>query len=349
MDFEFSAEQEQLRAAVRRYLADHAPLAWVRAQQSNERGTTDEVWRGLCDFGVHLGPGGGSLVDIGVVLEELGRALYPGPFVSSAVGAASIEPLDGLLSGELVGTLALYEPDARYEWRTPTTTATANGRLSGVKSWVPDGAAADVVYVVASEPDGLAVFAVDTDSEGVTVEPAPTVDVTRRWTTLRLEAVPGRRLALGADTEHVIGAVLDRLAVAWVVDAVGAAEHALGLAVEYAKERVQFGKPIGSFQAVQHLCAQMLQTLELARAGAYYALWALDAAPAPEAHRTATMAKAFASDGLPRLGADCIQVFGGIGFTWEHDAHLYFKRLLSLEHVLGGAAEHLEALARIVV
>ncbi|HEX4778711.1 MAG TPA: acyl-CoA dehydrogenase family protein, partial [Acidimicrobiia bacterium] len=143
--------------------------------------------------------------------------------------------------------------------------------------------------------------------------------------------------------------VVDRLAVADVVDGVGAAARALELAVEYARTRVQFDRPIGSFQAVQHLCADMLQAVELARAGAYYACWAIDAADESERHRAVTMAKAFASDELYRVGASAVQVFGGVGFTWEHDIHLYLKRLMSLRTAGGTTDDHLADLAEIAL
>jgi alkylation response protein AidB-like acyl-CoA dehydrogenase len=136
---------------------------------------------------------------------------------------------------------------------------------------------------------------------------------------------------------------------AWVVDGVGAAQRAMEMAIDYAKERRQFDAPIGSFQAVQHLCADMLRNVELARAASYYACWALDAADRAEAHRATTMALAFAADGLSAVGASVIQVHGGIGYTWEHDAHLYYKRLLTLQGLGGGTADHLEELASIVL
>jgi len=147
----------------------------------------------------------------------------------------------------------------------------------------------------------------------------------------------------------VLSEAVDRTVVALAVDGVGAAQAALDLAVSYAKERVQFDKPIGSFQAVQHLCADMLQALELGRAGAYYALWACDAASAAERHRAATMAKAFAADAFWRIGASAIQIFGGVGFTWEHDVHLFYKRLLTLQETYGDAGDFLEELADLVL
>ena len=154
---------------------------------------------------------------------------------------------------------------------------------------------------------------------------------------------------LGADVETAVARTLDRLGVAATLDGVGAAQRALELAVEYAKERVQFDKPIGAFQAVQHLCADMLRTVELGRAAGYYACWALDDAAPEEAHRAATLARAFAADAFPQLGGTAIQVFGGVGFTWEHDIHLYYKRLLTVAHALGTASDHLAELATLAI
>src|SRR5262249_54127466 len=182
----------------------------------------------------------------------------------------------------------------------------------------------DVFVVTATDDRGeLGVFATSTAA----VEPTDTVDGSRLQGRARFAHAAAQRLDAGADD---VARALDRLGVAAVVDGVGAAARALELAVQYAHERVQFGKPIGSFQAVQHLCADMLRTVELGRAAGYYACWALDEASPDEAHRAATLARAFAADAFPALGATAIQVFGGIGFTWEHDIHLYYKRLLTL-------------------
>jgi len=369
MDFEFSDEQEALRGTVRRFLADKAPLSYVRELVGDARGTTDGVWKGLAGLGVtgllvpaeHGGAGMGT-VDMGVVLEELGRMVHPGPFLSSAVTAVSVVAragtpddaarlLPGLGDGSIVGTLALLEAGRRYDWMSPATRAAPDGggwRVTGTKVHVADAVAADVVLVAAATDDDLGLFAVDAASDGVSVEPSPTVDVTRREATVGFDRAAGRRLGTG-DATDALAEVVDRTVVAHVVDGVGAASAALDLAVGHAKERVQFDRPIGSFQAVQHRLAEMLQLLELGRAGAYYALWACDAADAAERHRAATMAKAFAADAYFRVGAGAIQVFGGIGFTWEHDAHLFYKRLLTLQHVLGGTPEHLEELARLVL
>ena len=330
MDFEFSPEQNAVRETIRRFLADKAPIAYVREMYDDERGTADAVWKGLAALGVTGllvpeadGGAGMGMVDMGVVLLEMGRALHPGPFLSSAVGAASAltsagarDLLPAIADGSLVATVA---------------------RGDGL-SFVPDAAAADLILVAFGDE----LVAVERDA--CDVRPVATVDGSRKFGRVSFDRSAAR--SVGAVD---LAEVDDRLTTALVVDGVGAAERATELAVAYAKERVQFDKPIGSFQAVQHLCADMLQAVEMARAGAYYALWACDGADAGERHRAATMAKAFASEALFRVGANAVQVFGGIGFTWEHDVHLFYKRLLTLQQAYGDAADQLEELASLVL
>jgi alkylation response protein AidB-like acyl-CoA dehydrogenase len=367
VDFEFSTEQEQLRDSLRRFLVDHAPIEYVRALYGDDRGFTDEVWRGLVELGVvgllvpeADGGSGMGMVDMAVVLEELGRAVLPGPFVATAVGAATlVSALDGWAShpllpgvarGERIATVALLEPGRRSEWRAPATTAidTAAGwRLTGTKAHVPAAVAAEVLLVTATTTeDELGVFAVA--ARDATIGSVPTVDGTRPEATVTFDASPADRVGAG-NAVDAVATTVDRLGIAAVVDGVGAAQRALELSVDYARERRQFGAPIGSFQAVQHLCADMLRAVELARAAGYYACWAADAAEPAERHRAATMALAFAADELAAVGAATIQVHGGVGFTWEHDAHLFYKRLLTLQRVGGGSVDQLQELASIVL
>jgi alkylation response protein AidB-like acyl-CoA dehydrogenase len=377
VDFEFSADQESLRHTVRRYLAKHAPLSpYVRSHLDDATGTSPGVWKGLAELGVlglavpeDAGGAGAGMIELGVVLEEMGRVVHPGPFVSSAVGAVAMVReagsdedcarwLPGLARGSTVGTVAITEPGRRRPWNRPSVIAERRGpgawTLHGLKSPVADAAAAGLVLVTASEPDGLGVFAVmrpepEEATPGLVIEPIGTIDGTRRWARVSLDGVAAQRLAGSADMGGAVGLVRDWILVALVTDGVGAAGAALDMAVGYAKERIQFDKPIGSFQAVQHLCADMLQAVEQSRAGAYYGLWAADAGGPVERHRAAVMAKAFAGPALAEVGASTIQVLGGIGFTWEHDAHLYYKRLLTLAEAYGSTAEHLEELATLVV
>ena len=303
MNFEFTAEQDDLRASVRRFLAERAPLSYVRATYDDATGTTPEVWKGLVDLGVT--DASLTMTDVGVVLEEMGRACHPGPYLSTLAARWA-----GLDDDSVVATLAL---DLRR---------------------VPDAMDVDVVVVV----DGDELFAVD----DFDVEPVTSVDGSRKVGAVTVRT-PGRKI------EHPdLRGALDRWKIGYAIDGVGAAGAALEMAVAYSHERVQFDRPIGSFQAVQHLCADMLTALELGRAGAYYGLWAADNESADEVHRAATMAIAYASDAFHRIGADAIQVFGGVGYTWEHDIHLFYKRLLTLQHAFGTAPEHLEELAQLV-
>jgi alkylation response protein AidB-like acyl-CoA dehydrogenase len=302
VDFEFTAEQEELRASVRRFLSERAPISYVRAMYDEASGTTPEVWKGLVDLGVT--DAALSMTDVGVVLEEMGRACHPGPYLSTRAARWA-----GLDAENVVATLAL---DLAH---------------------VPDAMTADVVLV----PDGADLYVVD----DFDVTPVPTPDGSRKFGAVTVKS-RGRTIA-----SPVLQGAIDRWLIGYVVDGVGAASALLDMAVAYSHERVQFDRPIGSFQAVQHLCADMLTSLELGRAGAYYGLWAADAGDPDELHRAATMAKAFASDAFFQIGASAIQVFGGIGYTWEHDAHLFYKRLVTLQHVLGGTSHHLEELARV--
>jgi alkylation response protein AidB-like acyl-CoA dehydrogenase len=366
VDFEFSAEQEQLRDSARRFLSERASIhPYVRSVIDDPAGPADEVWRGLAALGAtgllvpeQLGGAGMGMVDMAVVLEELGRAVHPGPFACTAVTAVTLvgdagsdatreELLPRIADGSLRSSVAVHEPQRRYAWREPGTRV-VDGLLSGSKAIVPHGSTVDVLLVVARDDDGLGVWAVERVAEGVTVEDAGSVDPTQPKANVVLENASATRIGPGDHTD-AISRALDRAGVAAVVDGVGAASRATELAVEYAKERHQFGVPIGSFQAVQHLCADMLQATELARAGAYYACWAADAADPEEARRAAKVAQAWASEELPRVGASAIQVFGGIGFTWEHDIHLFYKRLLSCSLDFGTADDHLAALADVIL
>ena len=376
MDFDFSPDQELLRDSLRRFLADHASIGgYVRPEFDRASTGDDEVWRGLADIGVlgllvpeEYGGAGRGLVDAAVVLEELGRIVCPAPFASSAIAATSLVLaagsrrehtflLPGLADGSTIGTVALHEPGRRYAWSEPETTAVADGevwRLDGTKAHVADGAAASLLLVTARDSDErLGVFGVQGGTDGVAVEAVATVDGSRKWATVTLSGAVGRRLGAGEveeiDVDGAVARTLDRLAVAYVVDGVGAAARALELAVEYAKERVQFDKPIGAFQAIQHLCADMLRTVELGRAAGYYASWAADDADPAEAHRAATLATAFGSEAFAQVGGSAIQVFGGIGFTWEHDIHLFYKRLLPLSVALGTTDDHLAELATLAI
>ncbi|MFF0156519.1 acyl-CoA dehydrogenase family protein [Streptomyces sp. NPDC005263] len=367
MDFAFSAEQEELRRTVRAFLADTSPETEVRRLMETPEGFDRALWRrmgtelGLQGLAVpeEYGGAGCGPVEMGVVLEETGRALLCAPFLSSAVLATTTllrsadedarkRLLPGLASGELVATLALTEDSARWDAAGVGLTAReSNGSwlLTGHKTFVLDGAGADVVLTVARTDDGTGVFWVDGDAAGLSREPLPTMDPTRRQARLDYQDVPATRLRTRGSGWELVSEVLERAAVALAAEQVGVATRALDMAVDYAKVRHQFGRAIGSFQAVKHLLADVLLEVESARAAAHYALLAA-ADEDPELPAVASLAKAFCSDACLRATEQNIQVHGGIGFTWEHPAHLYLKRAKTSQLLFGDPAYHRELLAQ---
>jgi alkylation response protein AidB-like acyl-CoA dehydrogenase len=355
MNLELTDEQLALRDTVRRFLAEKATIAGhVRPMLEDRTGLTDMVWRGLSDLGTtgllvpqECGGAGATMVEAGIVAEELGAAVHPGPWLSSAVVApraltrlSADSGADALFAGIADGsTIATVGP-----LEGPRPKAVAQGDtfvLQGEMAAVHDAAAADIVLVLAEDLDCTALLAVDTSSAGVTVKPEIGIDPTRKEFRVTLDDAPGRRLATA--TPEGISALIDDVLISAAADALGAARAVVGMAVEYAKVRRQFGQPIGSFQAVQHLCVDMYETVELARSGVIHALWAADAADGDERHLSAVRAKAFAGR-LATVADTAIQIFGGIGYTWEHDAHLYLKRLLSWNAFLGGPDRYFEEL-----
>jgi alkylation response protein AidB-like acyl-CoA dehydrogenase len=358
MNLELTDEQVALRDTARRFLAEKAPISGhVRALLDDPTGTTGAVWRGLADLGTtgllvpeEYGGAGMTMVEAGIVAEELGAALHPGPWLSSAVAApraltmigsdsAAASILTGIADGTTiaaVGPLALN--DAAVKATERGDDVTLRGEIV-----ISDAAAANVLLVVAEDRDGTGLFAVQADSSGISVIPERGIDQTRKQFRVALDDVAARRLA--TPSRDAIAALVDDVLVAMAADALGAARAVMQLAVEYAKVRKQFGQVIGSFQAIQHLCVDMYETVELARSGVIHALWAADNADPDERQLSALRAKAFAGR-LATVGDTAIQVFGGIGYTWEHDAHLYLKRLLSWSAFLGGPDRYLTELGR---
>ncbi|MEU3613297.1 acyl-CoA dehydrogenase family protein [Streptomyces sp. NPDC006872] len=367
MDFAFSDEQEELRRTVRAFLADTSPETEVRRLMETPEGFDRALWRRLgSELGVlglavpeEYGGAGCGPVEVGVVLEETGRALLCAPFLSSAVLATTAllgsddeearkRLLPGLVAGESVATLALTEDSARWDAAGIGLTARATGGswlLTGHKTFVLDGACADVVLTVARTEDGIGVFLVEGDAAGLKRAPLPTLDPTRRQARLDYDGVRATRLRTHGDGWDLVSQVLDRAAVALAAEQVGVASRALDMAVEYAKVRHQFGRPIGSFQAVKHLLADVLLEVESARAAAHYALLAAEG-ESPELPAVASLAKAFCSDACLTATRENIQVLGGIGFTWEHPAQLYLKRAKTSQLLFGDPAYHRELLAR---
>lgn len=355
MDTQYTAEQEAFRTTLRRFLDDSGGTGFARRQWREPVPAGRAIWQSMMELGItgllvpeRAGGMAGSMSDMGIVMEELGRAVHPAPCWSSAVGAtraASTFELDALLhdfaEGSKLGTLAVEEPGRRFSSWQQAGLRVENDRLYGDKIQVPDAIGADVLFVTTRG----GVYLVPAGATGLTITATDCVDGSRRFADVRFDGVAGTRVGRNAQLSPVVDCML----VALCADGLGAAQRALELAVAHACEREQFGQRIGSFQAIQHLCAEMLQQLELGRAGLHYALWALDAADPGEAHRAAVMCKAYASENFPQIGANAIQVFGGAGFTWEYDIQLFYKRLLSVQMTWGGSEVWLEELAKIVI
>lgn len=356
MNLEPTEEQSALRAVVRAYLHRHAGIAGhLRPLLGDPRGTTAEVWHGLAELGTtgllvpaEYGGAGATLADTLVVLDELGAALYSGPWLSSAVaapralarfgaGARAAALFTGIAAGTTVATVGPVDPDAE---RPQVLASNGNPVLTGRLEAVPDAAAAHTLLVFADGPHGIGLFTVPLSDPTVTRTVRATVDLTRRLFDITLSGTPATLLATGGRRE--LEAVRDDIVAAHAADAVGAARAITELVVAYAKTRHQFGRAIGSFQAVQHLCVDMFETVELAYGGVLHALWAADAAAPAQRSRAALHAKAY-SGCLATVGDSAIQVLGGIGYTSEHDAHLYLRRLLGWSAFLGGADRYLEA------
>ena len=334
---------EPLRTRVRAFLAEVSPPAEVRRLMADDRGYDLDAWLRLAADHDLLALEGWP--ERAVVLEEAGRALLCAPYLATVTAAPFLpeEVGDAIAGGLCIASLAIAEPSGRWDAGGVTTRAVRSPdgqwRLEGEKSYVVDGCAADVL-VVAARPDGagdIALFQVDGDAAGVDRAPLATVDPTRRQARVRLAAAPARRL------EGSPATALDLCAVALAAEQVGGAGRALELAVEHAGRRVQFGRPIGSFQAVKHLCAGMLLDLESARAAATHAA---SVAGAGELAEAAAIAKVACSEAYVRIASDSLHVHGGLGFTWDHDAHLYFRRARSSLHLFGDPRYHRERLAR---
>jgi alkylation response protein AidB-like acyl-CoA dehydrogenase len=291
-------------------------------------------------------------------MEEMGRVLLCAPFLGTVVLAATtlIESgdegaqaayLPAIAGGELIATLALAEDTGGWDPSALSTVATRRDgqwSLSGSKSFVLDATTAELVLVAAQAPAGISIFAVDATTTGLTRSPLSTMDLTRKLGRIGLDNTPATLIGVEGDGSSVLGRVLQLAAVALAAEQLGGAQRCLEMSVEYAKQRIQFGRPIGSFQAVKHRCAEMLVQIEMAKSAAYYASDCAAAAD-PDLPVAAAMAKSYCSEAFFRVAADTIQTHGGIGFTWEHPAHLYFKRAASSQLLFGNPVAHRRRLA----
>jgi alkylation response protein AidB-like acyl-CoA dehydrogenase len=367
MNFAFTEEQEELRKTVRAFLESKSAETAVREQMETDSGFDTAVWSqmgeqlGLQGLAIpeEFGGSGYTFVELGIVLEEQGRALLCAPFFSTVVlaantllhsgdDAAKAAHLPGIASGETIATLAFTEPSGKWDESGITMEATASGdgyTLTGTKMFVLDGHTASLIIVAARTAKGVSLFTVAGDAAGLTRTALSTMDQTRKQAKLEFAGTPATLLGTEGEGWAVLSSVLDLAAVGLAAEQVGGAQKVLEMAVEYAKVRVQFGRPIGSFQAIKHKCADMLLEVESAKSAAYYGLWCA-AEQNDELPSVASLAKAYCSEAYFHATAENIQIHGGIGFTWEHPAHLYFKRAKSSELLFGDPTYHRELLAQ---
>ena len=374
MDFAFSDEQEEFRNTLRRFFEEKAPGSEVRGMAKSPEGFDRTLWKQMAEElglqGVHVpevyGGQGFGFLELGIVLEEMGRVLLPSPFFASSVlaTAAILEAgseqqraalLPGLVGAERIASLALVEPGTGWDLEAVRLLAEPDGdgyRLSGTKELVLAGDSADFLIVAARLPgtvgaEGLTLCIVDGADGGLKRTPEEPLDITRHLTRLEFDSVPANALGVPGKAAQPLARVLAQGAIALTAEMVGGAARCLDTAVGYAKLRVQFGRPIGSFQAVKHKAAELLLDLEMARSAAYWAWWVADE-DGEELFEAASLAKATCSDAFLHAARENIQIHGGIGFTWEHDAHLYFKRATASDLLLGDVVEHRLRLAGIL-
>jgi alkylation response protein AidB-like acyl-CoA dehydrogenase len=376
MDFGFSEEQDMLRQSVREFLEAECPMTYVRQMMEDERGYSEDQWKKMVELGwtgliipEEYGGAGLNMVDMVVALEEMGKVVMPGPFFASGIlGGLAIDLggseaqkkryLPELAAGKIKATLAQVEESGRWDAEGIALPAKSSGggyTINGIKLFVHDAHNADLLIVPVrsggSGIDGITLLIVDAKAKGVSTRVLKTMDQTRKLCEVRFDNVTvGADAVLGAAGKGwaLLDRVADRAKVALCAEMCGGAQKVLEMSVEYAKVREQFGKPIGSFQAIQHKCANMMVQVESAKSATYYAAWAV-ANDVPEAHLAACMAKAYCSDAYRFVSAEGIQIHGGIGFTWEHDMHLYFKRAKGSEVTFGDATWNRELVAQVVL
>jgi alkylation response protein AidB-like acyl-CoA dehydrogenase len=374
MDIGFTEEHEMLRESARRFFESECTTQFVRQRMAEPAAVTDEFWRKLAEQGwlgiVYPEEEAGSglgLVDLVVLMEEMGRVVMPGPFLSTVLlgGAAIAEAgapaqrrqwLPQIVAGSAKAALAWTEPNLRWDAAGITLRAREAGSgftLSGTKLFVGDAHLADTLVIAARTrdgsmmEDGVSLFLVPRDTPGLTITVLPTIDETRKLCEVALNSVAGALLGEIHQGWAPLSKVVARATVALAAEMCGGAQQVLDMTVAYAKMRVAFGKPIGSYQGVKHQAADMLVALENAKSLTYYAAWAVDQG-LHEAPLAVSMAKAAASDMSRKVAGTGIQLHGGIGMTWEHDLQLYFKRAKACEVAFGDATWHRERVAQLM-
>ena len=357
MEFGLSESQEILKDSARRFFVGECPMEEVRRLMETDTGYDDKLWAKLADQGYtgiifpeEFGGVGLGKVELILLMEEAGRALLPGPFFSTVPLAGAVidavaspehkrKYLEPICEGKARSTVAILEANASWNSADLKLTA-ANSRLTGEKFFVTDAAAANFILVVAQ--DGI--YVADAQAAGMTISPMSGMDMTRKIHAITFKDTPATKIG---NTSNLSKA-FDVATAALVGELVGGMQRTLDITVEYAKMRKQFGKPIGMFQAVQHHCADMYLETESSRSAAYYAAWALEE-NVPEASVAVSIAKAYASDAGRTVGNRGIQVHGGMGFTWENDVHLYYRRAKASETAFGDSIFHRERIAQRVI
>jgi alkylation response protein AidB-like acyl-CoA dehydrogenase len=358
MQFGLSESQQILKNNARKFFAAECPMADVRRIMETEDAHDDKLWRQMAAQGFlgvafpeEAGGMGLGFVELAALTEEMGRALIPGGYIStllagSAINAAgSTKHLAGIAAGDTRATLALLEAGANWEPEAVAMTA-SNDKLTGEKLFVPNAGIADVIVVVARDRGELALYLVD--GKSVSKSAMPAMDLTRRLHKLDFNGVKGELLARGDRARKALEHALDIATLALCAEITGGMQRTMEIAVEYCKTRKQFGKPIGQYQAVQHQCADMLVWTESSRSATYYAAWAMTEGIA-DARAAVSVAKLYASDACRETGNRGVQVQGGMGFTWENDTHLFYRRAKASEIEFGDATFHRERIARLII
>lgn len=371
MDFDLSKPQQLLQQSARDFFKQECPAEKVRELMETDTAFDAKLWEGISDQGwtglivpEEFGGLGLGTVELAVVAEEMGRACLPSPFISTVWASALIartgsegqkaQYLEAISAGTMKATVALQEASADWNPEAVQLKAERTGgsfRLNGRKEFVTDAAVADVILVIARSGDDLVIVPVSRNAEGVTVTLTPSIDATRKLYSVDFADVTvpeSDALETGYRVKEALDAATGVATVALCAEMIGGMQWTLDTTVEYAKTRMQFDKPIGIYQAVQHRCAEMVLFTESARSSVYYAAWALSEND-PSAKLAVSMAKAYCSDSARETGNRGIQMHGGIGFTWEHNLHLYYKRAKSSEIMFGDATYHRELIAKEVV
>jgi alkylation response protein AidB-like acyl-CoA dehydrogenase len=367
MAFEFSDDQEEFRRTLRRFFQEKSPTSEVRRLMDTPEGYDKTVWSQLAgQLGIQgliipeeYGGSGYTFVELAIAFEEMGRVLFCAPCFSTIalatnalVQSGDVEAMSAYLpriaSGESIATLGIAAQSGLADSDRLEIQARPSGNeylLDGRQDFVVDGHIADFIIVAGHTQDGVSLFAVEGDAAGLVRHLQPTADRTRKLAALEFTGTRAARIGGPGDAASVLTKTFQLASVALAAEQLGGAQSCLDMAVEYAKQRVQFGRAIGSFQAIKHACADMLLEVESARSAAYYAAWAV-AEGSDEVPLVASLARAYCSDTYVMAASENLQIHGGIGFTWEVDCHLFIRRAKSSAVLLGSASEHRELVAQ---